>query len=100
MGIKKLRREGPRVKEVEKDDFPKLNIIIKGDVVGSVEAILDVLDTYTEEDKCRLSIVNYGVGSVTETDLELAKVFNGNHSIYLFFLLIQFILYENLKYII
>lgn len=58
------------------DPTPKLNIILKGDVHGSVEAILDVLDTYDSNDKCRMSIVHYGVGEITEGDIELAKVFN------------------------
>lgn len=66
-----------RPKESEADDgIPKVNIILKGDVHGSVEAILDVLDTYSEHDRCRLNIVHYGVGDVNEGDLELAKVFN------------------------
>lgn len=58
------------------DPTPKLNIILKGDVHGSVEAILDVLDTYDRNDKCRMSIVHYGVGEIAEGDIELAKVFN------------------------
>lgn len=61
---------------VPDDETPKLNIILKGDVHGSVEAILDVLDTYDANDKCRMSIVHYGVGEITEGDIELAKVFN------------------------
>lgn len=64
------------VKEV-KDETPKLNVVIKGDVVGSVEAILDVFNTYGSDDKCQLSIVHYGVGAVTESDLEMADAFNG-----------------------
>ncbi|XP_058799881.1 translation initiation factor IF-2, mitochondrial [Phymastichus coffea] len=75
LGKRRLKPEGPKQKEIQVDDFPKVNVIIKGDVVGSVEAILDVLDTYSDEKKCRLSIVHYGVGAVTETDIELANVF-------------------------
>lgn len=67
----------PREKTYAPDDpTPKLNIILKGDVHGSVEAILDVLETYDSNDKCRLSIVHYGVGEITEGDIELSKVFN------------------------
>lgn len=58
------------------DPTPKLNIILKADVHGSLEAILDVCDTYDCSDKCRLNIVHYGVGLVTESDIELAKTFN------------------------
>ncbi|RLU22905.1 hypothetical protein DMN91_005183 [Ooceraea biroi] len=57
------------------DTTPKFNVIIKGDVAGSVEAILDVFNTYGSDDKCTLSVVHYDVGPVTETDLELAEAF-------------------------
>jgi translation initiation factor IF-2 len=73
----KMRRSGPRQKEIIDDDtIPRVNVIIKADVHGSVEAILDVLDTYHEHDRVRLDIVHYGVGDVTEGDLDLAKAFN------------------------
>ena len=49
-------------------------IIVVGDVDGSVEAILDVLDSYGSE-QCRLDLVHYGVGSVTENDIKLAEPF-------------------------
>lgn len=70
-------RGTPREKTYAPDDqTPKLNIILKTDVHGSVEAILDVLETYDSNDKCRLSIVHYGVGEITDGDIELSKVFN------------------------
>lgn len=76
-GKYKMRRIGPRPKEfIEDNSVPRVNVIIKGDVHGSVEAILDVLDTYHENDQVRLDIVHYGVGDVTEGDIELAKTFN------------------------
>lgn len=40
-----------------------------------MEAILDVLETYDSNDKCKLDIIHYGVGDVNEGDLELAKAF-------------------------
>lgn len=58
------------------DTTPKTNVILKGDVDGSVEAILDVLDTYDAHDKCKLDVIHYGVGDVNDGDLELAKAFN------------------------
>lgn len=58
------------------DPRPKLNVIVKADVHGSLEAILDVLDTYDSSDACKLSIVHYGVGPVVDGDMELAKTFN------------------------
>lgn len=47
-----------------------------GDVDGSVEALLDVLETYTGS-LCKLDVVHYGVGNVTVSDIELAEAFQG-----------------------
>ncbi|XP_014468945.1 PREDICTED: translation initiation factor IF-2, mitochondrial [Dinoponera quadriceps] len=66
----------PIPKSDTNSDTPKLNIVIKGDVAGSVETILDVFNTYGSDDKCQLSIVHYGVGPVTETDLQMAETFD------------------------
>lgn len=58
------------------DPTPKVSVIVKSDVHGSLEAILDVLETYTSNDKCKLDLIHYGVGDVSDGDIELAKVFN------------------------
>lgn len=60
--------------------IPKINIIIKGDVAGSVEALLDIFDTYKYDTICRLNIVHYGIGPVTNSDIELADTFEGKKS--------------------
>ncbi|KAL9693439.1 hypothetical protein quinque_012724 [Culex quinquefasciatus] len=76
-GFYRRRNKGPRPKESAPDDpTPKVNVIIKGDVHGSVEAILDVLDTYDDSEHCRLNVVHYAVGDVSQSDLELAKMFD------------------------
>lgn len=75
-GRRKPKGTGREKTYTEDDSTPKFNIILKGDVHGSVEAILDVLDTYDYNDRCRMSIVHYGVGEITEGDIELAKIFN------------------------
>ncbi|XP_076314547.1 mitochondrial translation initiation factor 2 isoform X2 [Tachypleus tridentatus] len=70
-------RSKPRIKESNADEsFPKLSFVLKGDVDGSVEAILDILETYHSHNVCRLDLIHYGVGHVTESDIELAKAFN------------------------
>jgi translation initiation factor IF-2 len=51
--------------------------LFSGDVDGSVEAILDVLETYDGDSVCKLDLVHYGVGNVSETDVELAAAFKG-----------------------
>ena len=42
---------------------------------GSVEALLDVLDSYQSEN-CTLDLIHYGVGPITEGDIKLAEPFN------------------------
>lgn len=70
-------RLSTRPKESAPDDgTPKVSVILKGDVDGSVEAILDVLETYDSHDKCKLNVIHYGVGDVNDGDLELAGAFN------------------------
>lgn len=56
--------------------LPKLPLVIKADVNGSLEAILNCLDTY-EEDDVLLDILDFGVGGVSENDIVLAKQFKG-----------------------
>lgn len=76
---KLTKRERRKIKEKTygpDDPTPKLNVILKADVHGSLEAILDVFDTYDCSDKCRFNMVHYGVGPVTEGDIDLAKTFN------------------------
>ena len=51
-----------------------LSIIIKADVNGTLEAIMNALDTYVS-DKVKLDIVDFDVGAVTKTDVENAKLF-------------------------
>ncbi|XP_067680716.1 translation initiation factor IF-2, mitochondrial-like [Haliotis asinina] len=55
---------------------PQLPLVLKADVDGSLEAILDTLDTFHSK-KCRLDLIHYGVGNVTETDVQLAENFGG-----------------------
>ncbi|XP_047994179.1 translation initiation factor IF-2, mitochondrial [Leguminivora glycinivorella] len=76
MGRMRLRPVGPRQKMIQYDDHPTLSVIVKGDVDGSVEAILDILETYDEHDTVRLDLVHFGVGPVTPNDLEIAEAFN------------------------
>lgn len=75
--LTRRQRNAIREKTYQPDDkTPKLNLIIKADVHGSAEAILDVIDTYDCSEKCRLSVVHYGVGPINDGDIELAKTFN------------------------
>jgi translation initiation factor IF-2 len=50
----------------------KLNLIIKGDVSGSVEALEDALVKLDVGDEVELRILHRGVGAITESDVDLA----------------------------
>ena len=53
-------------------DFKELNIIVKGDVDGSIEALSDaLLKLSTEETK--VNIIHKAVGAITESDVLLAS---------------------------
>jgi translation initiation factor IF-2 len=52
-------------------NFKQLNLIIKGDVDGSVEALSDALQKLSTEE-IAVSIVLKGVGAITESDVLLA----------------------------
>ncbi|XP_053986252.1 translation initiation factor IF-2, mitochondrial [Hylaeus volcanicus] len=70
-----VNRSAP-MKNTNTDTTPTVNVIIKGDVSGTIEAILDLFDTYTANKLCRLDVVHYNIGNVTKTDLQLAKMFD------------------------
>lgn len=52
-------------------DFKELNIILKGDVDGSVEALTDMLQRLSTEE-IQVNILHKGVGQITESDILLA----------------------------
>lgn len=53
-----------------------LSVIIKTDVNGSLEAILNVLETYDRHDQVRLDLTHFDVGPVKKSDIDLAAAFN------------------------
>jgi len=63
--------------------FPKLaagevkdlNIIVKADVQGSVEAVRQSLEKLTNEE-VRVNVIHGAVGAITESDIRLAEVSN------------------------
>ncbi|MBS7785904.1 translation initiation factor IF-2 [Flavobacterium sp. CYK-55] len=52
--------------------FKELNIIIKGDVDGSVEALTDSFSKLST-DEIQINIIHKGVGAITESDVMLAS---------------------------
>ena len=56
-------------------EFKELNIILKGDVDGSVEALTDSLQKLSTEE-IQINIIHKGVGAITESDVLLASASN------------------------
>ncbi len=53
-------------------DFKELNIIVKGDVDGSIEALSDALINLSTEE-IQVNVIHKGVGAITEADVNLAS---------------------------
>ena len=56
-------------------DFKELNIIVKGDVDGSIEALSDELLRLSTEE-VQVNVIHKAVGAITETDVMLASASN------------------------
>ena len=56
-------------------EIKDLNLIIKADVQGSVEAVTQSLEKLTNEE-VRIKVIHGGVGTITESDVTLADVSN------------------------
>ncbi|NLD50120.1 MAG: translation initiation factor IF-2 [Clostridiaceae bacterium] len=61
--------------QIKEGHVKDLNIIVKADVQGSVEAVKQSLDKLSNEE-VRVKIIHGGVGAVTESDVTLAQVSN------------------------
>jgi translation initiation factor IF-2 len=61
---------------LEEGKVESLNLIIKGDVSGAVEALEESLLKIEVDDSVALRIIHRGVGAVTESDVNLATVDN------------------------
>ncbi len=58
-------------RRLAKGEFHEMNIIVKGDVDGSVEALSDSLIKLTT-DKIQVNVIHKGVGQISESDVTLA----------------------------
>lgn len=73
------RGQRPKESEDKQDDL-KINLLLKCDVDGSLDALLDVLDTYDKDNRqpVKLDLMHYGVGPITENDYRLASSFSNS----------------------
>ena len=55
-----------------KEGVKELNVILKGDVQGSIEALIDALNKLSTDD-IKLRIIHSHTGTITETDVMLAS---------------------------
>ncbi len=62
-------------KQIQEGKVKDLNIIIKADVQGSVEAVKQSLEKLSN-DEVRINVIHGGVGSITESDVTLADISN------------------------
>ncbi|MBP7796191.1 MAG: translation initiation factor IF-2 [Elusimicrobiales bacterium] len=62
--------------QIEQNLIKKLNIILKTDVYGSLQAIRDSLEKFVNSEVA-MNILHTGIGDVTESDIALAKASNG-----------------------
>ena len=67
------RRRAQRVHWEAKQGVP---VVVKGDVVGSVEALVGVL-TSRQPEQVGLNVVHSGVGAISESDVEMAASSGG-----------------------
>lgn len=52
---------------------------LRTDVEGSLEAILEVISTYSST-RCNLQLVDFGVGPPTEKEIEMAETAGGTRN--------------------
>jgi translation initiation factor IF-2 len=83
----RLRREqlaqrgkaGPRLEDIfarlQEGAVQDLNLVVKGDVVGSVEAAISELQKI-QHSEVRVNVIHQGVGGITEGDVMLASASN------------------------
>ncbi|HEV7133397.1 MAG TPA: translation initiation factor IF-2 [Gaiellaceae bacterium] len=70
------RSSGPSLEnlfeQMQAGEVADLNLVVKGDVVGSVEAVVSELSKF-EHSEVRLNVIHQGVGAITQNDIMLAS---------------------------
>jgi len=78
--VKKTESKRPTIlaydkKQEDSKDKIILNVILKTDVLGSAEAILGSLEQFAHP-RVGIKVLNYGLGNITEADIERAATSN------------------------
>jgi translation initiation factor IF-2 len=58
--------------QLQEGEVSDLNLVVRGDVVGSVEAVVSELSKF-EHSEVRLNVIAEGVGAITQNDIMLAS---------------------------
>ena len=74
-GVSSKSRMVEMMKILEEGEVDSVNVIIKADTNGSVEAIKDGIEKLTDED-IKIVVVHKGVGGIIESDVDLATATN------------------------
>jgi translation initiation factor IF-2 len=78
-GVPHISQTGARLedvfKQIQAGETATLNLIVKADVTGSLEALTESLKKL-ERDEVKLSFVLRGVGGITKNDIQLAAASN------------------------
>ena len=61
--------------EMSENELKELNLVVKADVQGSIEALADALGKM-DQSEVRINIIHSAVGAITETDVILAAASN------------------------
>ncbi|WP_270848309.1 translation initiation factor IF-2 [Candidatus Collinsella stercoripullorum] len=61
--------------EMSENELAELNLVVKADVQGSIEALADALGKM-DQSEVRINIIHSAVGAITETDVTLAAASN------------------------
>ena len=57
----------------ENENLTEMPILVKADVQGSAEAIVQAMEKIGNDDAVRVRVLHYGVGAITDTDVGLAE---------------------------
>ena len=74
-GLSSKSRMVEMMRILEEGEVDSVNVIIKADTNGSVEAIKDGIEKLTDED-IKIVVVHKGVGGIIESDIDLATATN------------------------
>ncbi|BFZ59032.1 translation initiation factor IF-2 [Saitoella coloradoensis] len=75
-GAAKLHADRMLTEKVEKPTYQEVRIIVKADVMGSVEAVVHQIETI-HHDEIRIKVLQTGVGDISEGDVSYAAAVQG-----------------------